>query len=216
VKSGRAADEYAGVAGLIHEAGIESVPKGAVAVFVGNAWDPRDVRETPWIDIAPQLAGDRGRRTGPSREKHAAGTEAIARVFKAADETVWFQEPVPADEVAFEPGVFLLRKSKAVSLEGGAVVPQQPTLIDHEPEMKRDGSVFTPPPSVTATKRTLRIVGSVPSEVWESLPKLRSGSELKIGVDFSITIDSVAAANLTSELRQILEELGVGSSVRIE
>src|SRR5208282_5331912 len=31
-----------------------------VAVFVGNAWDPSETRETPWIDIARQLAGDAG------------------------------------------------------------------------------------------------------------------------------------------------------------
>jgi hypothetical protein len=29
-------------------------------VFVGNAWDLRDGRETPWIDIARQLAGSDG------------------------------------------------------------------------------------------------------------------------------------------------------------
>ena len=31
-----------------------------VAVFVGNAWDPQPGRETPWIDVARQLAGDEG------------------------------------------------------------------------------------------------------------------------------------------------------------
>src|SRR5207245_887004 len=89
VKSGKAADGYPGVAGLIHEAGIDSVPKGAVAVFVGNAWDPRDARETPWIDIARQLAGDRGvEELGPAAKNTPPGTEAIARIFKAADAPV--------------------------------------------------------------------------------------------------------------------------------
>ena len=51
---------YPGVTDLLREAGVPAVPEARVAVFVGNAWDPRDGRETPWIDLARQLAGDRG------------------------------------------------------------------------------------------------------------------------------------------------------------
>ncbi len=40
----------------------DKVPAARVGVFVGNAWDPAPGRETPWIDLARQLAGDRGRR----------------------------------------------------------------------------------------------------------------------------------------------------------
>src|SRR5208282_6095485 len=58
--NGDAAMSYSGVADLVREAGLDSVPKARVAVFVGNAWDPREGRENPWIDIARQLAGDRG------------------------------------------------------------------------------------------------------------------------------------------------------------
>src|SRR5262245_16291932 len=36
-----------GVAELVRESGISSVPKAKVAVFVGNAWDPQPGRETP-------------------------------------------------------------------------------------------------------------------------------------------------------------------------
>src|SRR5213593_4290810 len=57
---GEAAAGYVGVPELVHEAGISSVPSARVAVFVGNAWDPQPERETPWIDIARQLAGDKG------------------------------------------------------------------------------------------------------------------------------------------------------------
>ena len=62
-----------------------SVPKAKVAVFVGNAWDPQPGRETPWIDIARQLAGDKGvEALGPAAKTTPPGTEAIARVFQAA------------------------------------------------------------------------------------------------------------------------------------
>src|SRR6185437_6326651 len=58
--SGDAALAYPGVAELVQQAAIAAPPKAKVAVFVGNAWDPREGRETPWIDIARQLAGDKG------------------------------------------------------------------------------------------------------------------------------------------------------------
>jgi hypothetical protein len=48
------------------------------------------------------------------------------------------------------------------------------------------------------------------------LPKLRSGSDLKVAVEFSVTVSAASADNLTSELRQILEELGLADTVRLE
>src|SRR5260370_31473187 len=87
--SGEVAAGYPGVADLVREAGIASIPKARVAVFVGNAWDPRDGRETPWIDIARQLAGDKGvEALGPAAKTIPPGTEAIARVFQAAEAPV--------------------------------------------------------------------------------------------------------------------------------
>ena len=47
---------------LLAEAGLSKIPPAEVAVFVGNAWDPKPGRETPWIDVARQLAGPRRRR----------------------------------------------------------------------------------------------------------------------------------------------------------
>jgi hypothetical protein len=40
-KNGEAAAGMSGVADLVREAGISSVPSAKVAVFVGNAWDPQ-------------------------------------------------------------------------------------------------------------------------------------------------------------------------------
>ena len=59
-RNGAEAGAFTGVGELLSEAGLKAVPTAKVAVFVGNAWDPQDGRETPWIDIARQLAGDRG------------------------------------------------------------------------------------------------------------------------------------------------------------
>src|SRR5574341_478465 len=84
-KNGDDALHYQGVSELVRVAGLSSVPKAGVAVFVGNAWDPRDGRENPWIDIARQLAGDKGvEALGAAAKTSPPGTEAIARVFEAA------------------------------------------------------------------------------------------------------------------------------------
>src|SRR5881397_2405284 len=89
IKNGKASAEYPGVSDLIRESGIASVPKGEVAVFVGNAWDPREGRETPWIDVARQLAGAEGVAVlGKTAESTPPGTEALGRLFEAAGGTV--------------------------------------------------------------------------------------------------------------------------------
>lgn len=73
------------VQGLLQEAGLRDAPFARVGVFVGNAWDPGEGRETPWIDIARQLAGAEGvARLGPVAATTPPGTEALGRVFEAA------------------------------------------------------------------------------------------------------------------------------------
>jgi hypothetical protein len=138
-------------------------------------------------------------------------------------ERMWFREPVSADEVAFEAGVFLLRKAAAEALGVGA--PVEPTP-GPEPA-PGPGPIPDPEPTLgpgsepDGATRTLRLIGSVPPEVWNRLgtkilPKLRAGSELRIGVDFSVTVASGAATGLAIELRQVLEDLGLGETVHID
>jgi len=138
---------------------------------------------------------------------------------------VWFQELVAPDEVAFEAGVFLLRKIAAEALKSG--VPPIPSL---EPPPQPTPVVAVSPPHVGAPPpepalavetRTIRIVGTVPPEVWNRLgtrvlPKLRSGSDLRVGVDFSVTLKADTARSVAAELQQILQELGLTATVRIE
>ena len=70
---------------MLKEAGLADVPAAKVAVFVGNAWDPREGRETPWIDLARQLAGDKGVAIlGLKAKTVAPGTETLCQLFTAA------------------------------------------------------------------------------------------------------------------------------------
>jgi len=87
--AGKKVGELAGVAGLLKEAGLSEAPQAKVAAFVGNAWDPRDGCETPWIDLARQLAGDKGvAELGQDARTTPPGTESLGRVFAAADAPV--------------------------------------------------------------------------------------------------------------------------------
>src|SRR3989449_3878968 len=84
-RSGKTAINFAGVTDLLNVAGLGEVPKAQVGVFVGNAWDPQEGRETPWIDVAAQLAGAKGvEALGKAAKTTPPGTETIARVFQAA------------------------------------------------------------------------------------------------------------------------------------
>ena len=70
---------------LVKEAKLSEIPSAKVAVFVGNAWDPQPGRETPWIDVARQLAGDAGvAALGSAAKTTPPGTETIGRVIEAA------------------------------------------------------------------------------------------------------------------------------------
>jgi len=79
------------VASLLGEAGIAEPPKTRIAVFVGSAWDPQPGRETPWIDVARQLAGERGvELLGKDRLTAPPGTTAIAEIIAAAGGSALF------------------------------------------------------------------------------------------------------------------------------
>jgi hypothetical protein len=133
---------------------------------------------------------------------------------------VWFQEPVTTDEVAFESGVFLLAKAKAQALKAGVPTPTPGPDPQPGPPVPGPGPESGPaaPPGVQT--KTIRLVGAVPAEVWNRLgakvlPKLRSGSDLRVGVDFSVTVNRDIAGSLTSDLRQILDDLGLADKVQI-
>lgn len=77
------------IAQLLAVSDLTEVPKAETAVFVGNAYDPGPGRETPWIDIARQLAGDKGvAALGASAKDIPPGTAAIAKLVDAAGGSV--------------------------------------------------------------------------------------------------------------------------------
>ena len=141
---------------------------------------------------------------------------------------LWYAEPVGAEEVAFESGVFLLTKAKAEQLraahEGGTQIPIEPLPPPVEPPTGPDDPPTDPPlPPVPpiGRKTTLKLRGTVPPEVWNRLgtrilPKLRSGDGLSVGIEFSVSVDAGMAQGFQLELRQALTDLGLQEQVSVE
>ena len=140
-------------------------------------------------------------------------------------ELLWFREVISPEEVAFESGVFLVLKAKAKALKAGpAPGPEPEPTPGREPEPE-PGPVPVPEPGPEPEPgprtRTIHVCGDVPLEVWNRLgtkilPKLRGGSGLRVGIDFTVTVDSAAAHGLQAELQQILQDLGLSDRVKVE
>jgi hypothetical protein len=141
---------------------------------------------------------------------------------------------IPSDEIAFESGVVLLKKAKAEELrKKPAPTPGTTTGSEPEPVVTpgdtgtgtgETGTGVHPPTIVSPpgpTSKTIRLTGNVQPELWNRLgtriiPKLRTGKGLKIGIDFSVIVEAANASDLQSELRQILDDLGLKDSVHLE
>jgi hypothetical protein len=138
-------------------------------------------------------------------------------------ERVWFEELLSPDEVSFEANVFLVTKAKARALKNRTGMPP---VIEPEPEPDEKKPIpgepiIEPKPEPGSQTVTLHLKGAIPPEMWNRLgtkliPKLRSGSELTAQVSFSVSLDSKAVASFESDLRQILEDLGLGEKIRVE
>jgi hypothetical protein len=141
---------------------------------------------------------------------------------------VWWNEPVPLDEVAFDGDVFLLTKARAKTLKagsepapsGGGVVPGV-TAEGETPVAGPGPAGGDVGPGGGATRNTLRLSGTIPPEVWNRLgtrliPKLKSGSELTLRIDATLSVESSAASALKKDLEQALTDLGLSDRLDID
>jgi hypothetical protein len=136
---------------------------------------------------------------------------------------IWFEELLSPDEVNFEANVFLVTKARAKALKTRSttepVIKPEPKPDEKEPLVTEP--VSEPKPGPTSQTVTINLRGTIPPEMWNRLgtkliPKLRSGSELTAQVNFSVTLGGKAVASFESEMRQILEDLGLADKIRIE
>ena len=144
-------------------------------------------------------------------------------------ERVWFNKRVGADEVAFESGVFLLTRTKTQELQtieesrvrtGAESEAESGQDSENETDGDAPSNGPTDPP-IAGRQATLRLKGTVPPEVWNRLgtrilPKLRSGNDLNVGVEFSVSVDAGLSEGLQLELVQALADLGLQNEVTVE
>ena len=202
------------------------------ALKAEGAWPLASLRQSFLNGSLTRLIDPDAVLRGKICEFVAKGEFGLGSVRKAGGgyERVWFDELIGQDEVAFEPRVFLLLKARAKALRMG-VAPKPGDGVESGREGELGGPVlepFPPPspepgsePAPAEKMKTLRISGDVPPEIWNRLgvkilPKLKGGTALRIGVDFSITVDDRTAQRLVAELKQILEDLELVNRLRIE
>lgn len=148
---------------------------------------------------------------------------ASGRKADGSYDRVWFRELVAPDEVAFESGVYLLRKATAEALQAGEASQPEPAPVHQPiPEPVPWPESYPEPDSQPGHQaRTIHLTGTIPPEVWNRLgtrilPKLRTGTDLRVGVDFSVTVNADLAGSLVSDLQQVLYELGLSDAVRVD
>ena len=140
-------------------------------------------------------------------------------------ERMWYREPVGMEEVAFDPSVFLLTRTRSDELHSLAVrEPTPPPIAPSTPPSDQKPDSGTRPgtdtPSI-ATPIRLRVSGSVPPELWNRLgtkviPRLRSGDGLTMTVEFSVEVTQTAADGLEADLLRVFDELGLGDGFLVE
>jgi uncharacterized protein DUF499 len=140
---------------------------------------------------------------------------------------VWFSEPLSADEIAFDSNVYLLTKSRAQALKASSEPTDTSTTTGVPTHSTGDPIEAVPPDSEPTEdtgqgeqKRTVQITGSIPPEVWNRIgtkliPKLRSGANLRVGVEFAVELGSKDAAHFLQELKQALADLNLTDALPI-
>jgi hypothetical protein len=139
---------------------------------------------------------------------------------------IWYREAMTPEEVTFEADVFLLTKAKAQALKlkvepvPTPVPPPGPSPQPLPWPEPGPSAVPTPEPIPTPHQHTLRLVGTIPPEVWNRLgtkvlPKLRTGNDLRVDVDLSVSLNTELVQSMVSELHQILQDLDLEDRLRI-
>ncbi len=189
------------------------------ALKESGAWPLSSLRQSFLNGALTRLLDPDATLKGKIVEFAANGDFGVATGLKSNGtyEHVWFCQLLPPDEVAFEADVFLLTKAKAKALTGPRKPETQPTT---KPEIPPETKPETPPRPETR-EGPLRLVGTIPPEMWNRLgskviPKLRQGKDLKLTVEFSVALPPEAAQSLELDLRQLLADLNLTNSVRIE
>jgi Protein of unknown function (DUF499) len=134
---------------------------------------------------------------------------------------IWFSEPMSADEVSFDPDVYLLKKESAKALRAGNTVEELPS----EPSVSKGEKIAPPaknePIEVAQSARNIVVSGAIPPELWNKvgirlIPKLRSNAQPRLGINFVVEVESGQATNMVREIEQALADLALQEKVTVK
>jgi hypothetical protein len=142
---------------------------------------------------------------------------------------VWFREPISPDEVAFDAGVYLLRRERAEALRTGSAKAFSLQSDSADGSSTPGSSNQTETTSVTnqvgvssgEEDRILTLTGAIPPELWNRvgtrlIPKLRSAqAEPRLGVNFDVEVAGNQAAQLERDLQQAIADLGLTEQIKV-
>ena len=139
---------------------------------------------------------------------------------------LWYEEPVAAEEVAFEENVFLVTKAKAKELKAAPedspqTQPEPAPSLEPAPQPEPESGTDSGTESRQSKDNRFGLPAPCRPKVWNRLgtkllPKLRSGEDLSVGIEFTVCIDSQFAQNMETELRQVLDDLELKDQVKVE
>jgi hypothetical protein len=135
---------------------------------------------------------------------------------------IWFREDINPSEIEFEADVYLLTKAAAAKLKSPEVTPptgREPTPSRSPvPPEEPSGPVESP---TSDSPALISVTGNIPPEQWNRLgtrliPKMRAAGTLTAAISLEAEVDPTRAAALSTELQQIIDEIGLSSSMRVE
>lgn len=136
---------------------------------------------------------------------------------------VWFREDIEPVEVAFENDVYLLTKAIAARLQSPEVTPPAgPEPTPQESPLRPEGPSRPAEPPTANRPALISVTGNIPVEQWNRLgtrliPKMRAAGTLTAAaIRLEAEVDPTREAALSTELKQIIDELGLTAVVHVE
>jgi hypothetical protein len=148
----------------------------------------------------------------------ASGAESVGGFRR-----VWFGEEIDPADVTFEADVYLLTKALAQKLKSPdmAPVPTPQPAQPASPVPVPGPDHPSPEPGSPPEHTFISVAGNIPPEQWNRLgtrliPKMRAAGSITATIRLEGEVDPGRAAALSAELQQVIDEIGLSASMRVE
>lgn len=136
---------------------------------------------------------------------------------------IWFREDIDPADVAFEADVYLIIRALAKKLkspDAAPVVTPQPAQPEG-PLPPPGPDPPTPEPARPGAHAVICVSGIIPPEQWNRLgtrliPKMRAAGSVSATIRLQGEVDPARAEALSTELQQVIDEIGLSASICVE